>query len=160
MVGRSETVISATLSTASIDHAFYYLEAVKRILDASTSIEDAIMDGHKTDTWSMIIIIYPECDILNARKPQGGRLAGVEKMETEPIYRVCITWNGAAEDPANNEFDDFNEAVEMFNAEVANAEREIVEYESLWGERPEVEITIYDTFECQNKDHWSSEDDL
>jgi hypothetical protein len=81
-------------------------------------------------------------------------------METEPLYRVCITWEGAVEDPADNEFDSYSEAVEKFDAEVERIQEDLKAYELLWGEKPTAEVSIYDTFECQNKDHWSSEDDL
>lgn len=78
-------------------------------------------------------------------------------METEPRYQVCVNWNGAADDPADNEFNSFDEALEIYNDLVEDA-RYYIEKFKRRGESVTAEISIYDTFECQDKERWSSDD--
>jgi hypothetical protein len=85
----------------------------------------------------------------------------IEMMDEdyEPLYRVTRITNGAVDDPDDNEFQYSDEARELYNDIFIEAQKAISEAKAK-GESLDIDIAIYDTFECQNIEHefFSTED--
>lgn len=89
----------------------------------------------------------------------------------EPLYRVNVTIDGVVGGPDDfdlveegytkevvEEFDDYDDAMELYSAVMdamwKQKKRDIAE-----GNKIEYDVALFDSFECQNKEHWNSEQD-